>query len=291
MKIVYILGLSLILWTFLAQSCMTFRMNDKQAVKKFSDQGIPLFTKTLQVSVGSNAHHIHFAQTGNDNYPTLVFVHGTPGSWDAFVQYMQDTALLKKYRMVAVDRPGFGYSDFGKVFNLAVQSEILNAWLKKLENGKPVYLVGHSLGGPMIVKMAADEPSSYQGLVIISGSLDPSEEKSERWRLLYKTPFNYFIPGAFKPSNEELWYLKKDLVNLEKDFGRVTCPVYFVHGENDSWVPPGNVAYGKKLLVHASTIGVLMLPGGNHFIPWTRYREIREVLLKLGNFGISGFRD
>lgn len=257
---------------------MSFRITDEEAKKQFSSKGLELTIKTVQ----AGARNIHYAISGDDNKPTLVFVHGTPGSWNAFIQYMQDKTLMQQFRIISVDRPGFGYSDFGKVMNLAAQARILNEWMKKIGNGKPVYLVGHSLGGPLIAKMAADEPGSYKGLVIISGSIDPDEEKPEKWRvLLFKTPLNYFLPGAFRPSNKELWFLKSDLQELKKDFSKITIPVYFIHGDKDTWVPPGNVAFGKKMLNNASQIGELMLPKGNHFIPWTHYNEIRDVLLQL----------
>ena len=84
-----------------------------------------------------------------------------------------------------------------------------------------------------------------------------------------------------RPSNEELWYLKKDLVELEKDFSKITCPVYFIHGALDTWVPPGNVDYGKKMLVNAEKVEVTMIPGANHFIPWTKFTEIRVCIVKI----------
>jgi len=190
---------------------------------------------------------------------------------------------LERFRIISVDRPGFGYSDFGHVMNLAGQSQLLNRWLEKINNGKPVYLAGHSLGGPLAIKMAADKPGAYKGLVIISGSIDPDEEKAEKWRIvLFKTPLNYFLPGAFRPSNKELWYLKQDLKDLRSDFSKVNIPVYFIHGDNDTWVSPGNVAFGKKMLTNSPEIGELILRGGNHFIPWTHFREIRDALISVG---------
>jgi pimeloyl-ACP methyl ester carboxylesterase len=277
-RLVYIVILFLILWAFLAQGCMSFRITDEEAKKQFSNKGLALTIKTVQ----AGGRNIHYASSGDENKPTLVFIHGTPGSWNAFIQYMQDKTLMQQFRIISVDRPGFGYSDFGKVMNLAAQANILNEWMKKISNGKPVYLVGHSLGGPLVAKMAADEPGSYKGLVIISGSIDPDAEKPEKWRvLLFKTPLNYFLPGAFRPSNKELWFLKSDLQELKKDFSKITIPVYFIHGDKDTWVPPGNVAFGKKMLNNASQVGELMLPKGNHFIPWTHYKEIRGVLLQL----------
>jgi len=278
MKVFIVVGVILLIWLILAQSCMTFRVADAEAKQKFAAKGIELTTNTIEVE----KHHLHYVQTGSDTMPTIFFVHGTPGSWDAFSIYLQDSLLLQKFRLVSIDRPGFGNSDYGKPENLARQSQLISPLFKKLENGKPYFLAGHSLGGPMVIKLAADNKNMFNGIVVISGSIDPDEEKPERWRpILFETPLNYFVPGAMRPSNEELWYLKKDLVLLRDDFKKITCPVYFIHGQSDTWVPPGNVEYGKKLLVNAPQIGELMIPGDNHFIPWTKFKEIRDVLLYL----------
>jgi pimeloyl-ACP methyl ester carboxylesterase len=272
------IGVFLLLWLILAQSCMTFRKTDKAAKKEFAKDSVPLTTATILV----DGHHIHYVLTGRDTLPTLFFIHGSPGSWDAFQEYLKDKDLLQRYRMVSVDRPGFGYSDYGSPEHLGRQSELISPLFALLNNHRPMFLAGHSLGGPMVVKLAADNPSLFSGLVILSGSIDPAEEKPEKWRpWLFKTPLNYFVPGAMRPSNEELWYLKKDLVALKADFSRITCPVWFVHGTADPLVPYGNTEYGKKMLVNAASVELITLPGANHFIPWTRFSEIKEVLLKL----------
>src|SRR6478752_1099847 len=214
MKVFIVVGMILLVWLVLAQSCMTFRVADAEAKQKVAAKGIELTTNTIEVE----KHHLHYVQTGSDTMPTIFFVHGTPGSWDAFSGYLQDSLLLQKFRLVSIDRPGFGNSDYGKPENLARQSQLISPLFKKLENGKPYFLAGHSLGGPMVIKLAADNEKLFKGIVVISGSIDPNEEKPERWRpVLFETPLNYFVPGAMRPSNEELWYLKKDLFLLQAD--------------------------------------------------------------------------
>ena len=277
-KMLLLSGLFLMSWLLLAQSCMSFRKSDADAKTEFAKDHVTLRTATMEVE----GRHIHYAMTGNDSLPTLFFIHGSPGSWDAFAEYMKDSLLLQKFRMVSVDRPGFGFSDYGQPQHLDVQSFWISRLFYLLANHKPMYLAGHSLGGPMVIKLAADNPQTFSGIVVISGSIDPKEEKPEKWRpWLYKTPLNYLVPGAMRPSNEELWYLKKDLVQLENDFPKITCPVYFIHGAMDTWVPPGNVEYGKKMLVNAPLVEITLIPGANHFIPWSKFTEIRTVLLKL----------
>jgi pimeloyl-ACP methyl ester carboxylesterase len=277
-KMFLLSGVFLVSWLLLAQSCMSFRKSDADEKTEFAKDKVTLRTATLNVE----GRHIHYAMTGNDSLPTIFFIHGSPGSWTAFTEYMKDSLLLSKFRMVSVDRPGFGNSDYGQPQHLDIQSLWISRLFPLLANHKPMFLAGHSMGGPLVIKLGADNPEIFSGLVVISGSIDPAEEKPEKWRpILFKTPLNYFVPGAMRPSNEELWYLKKDLVLLEKDFSKITCPVYFIHGAMDSWVPPGNVEYGKKLLVNARSVDETIIPGANHFIPWTKFTEIRAVLLKL----------
>ena len=257
---------------------MQFRISDSEAKKKFSAAGVALYTETVTV----DGFNMHFVKTGNDSFPTLFFVHGSPGSWEAFSQYLEDKDLLAKFRMISVDRPGFGESEFGNAKNLSDQSRLISPLLSLTKNSKPVYIIGHSLGGPMAIRLAADNPGFFSGIVLLAGSVDPAEEKPEKWRpVLYKTPLKFLVPGAMRPSNEELWYLKNDLLLLKKDFSKIDCPVYIIHGDKDNLVPVGNAAYAKEMLVNAKKVETKILPGASHFIPWQHYGEIKEVLMGL----------
>lgn len=262
----------------MAQSCMKFRMSDEAASKKFAQSGVPLKIHRLNV----NHRTLHYTKTGQDSLPTIVFVHGSPGSWDAFEAFMRDQLLLGKYRMISVDRPGFGYSNFGDAMHLQDQSMIINALFEKEQNGKPVYLVGHSLGGPLIVQMAVDKPGYFDALVILAGSIDPKQETPERWRpLLMNNPLKFLVPGAMRPSNDELWYLKKDLKILAPLMSQVRTRVFIVHGDKDILVPYANMAFGVKAFTNVKSLDTLTIPGANHFIPWSHYKTVRSVLLKL----------
>jgi len=257
---------------------MQFRISDNDAKKKFSDAGVALYTETVTV----DGFNMHYVKTGNDSFPTLFFVHGSPGSWEAFSRYLEDKDLLAKYRMISVDRPGFGDSEFGNAKNLNDQSRLISPLLSLTKNSKPVYIIGHSLGGPMAIRLAADNPQFFSGIVLLAGSVDPAEEKPEKWRpILYRTPLKFLVPGAMRPSNEELWYLKNDLLLLKKDFSKIDCPVYIIHGDKDNLVPVGNAAYAKEMLVNAKKVETKILPGASHFIPWQHYDEIKEVLMGL----------
>ena len=265
-------------WLVQAQRTMKFRETDEEAKKEFQELGLTLVTKTIY----EEGFDLHYVQIGSDTLPTLFFVHGSPGSWNAFKRYLQDKDLIRHYRMVAIDRPGFGFSEFNNARNLTEQTRIIDHLLTSIRNDKPMFLVGHSLGGPLIVKLYLDNSSLISGLVILAGALDPKAEKPEKWRpLLFKTPLNYFVPGAMRPSNEELWYLKKDLQVLDKELDKVFCPVWIVHGDKDSLVPVSNTAYAQRKLTNAKSVEITILRGANHFIPWTHFAEIKGLLLNI----------
>ena len=265
-------------WLVQAQRTMKFRETDEEAKKEFQELGLTLVTKTIY----EEGFDLHYVQIGSDTLPTLFFVHGSPGSWNAFKRYLQDKDLIRHYRMVAIDRPGFGFSEFNDARNLSEQTRIIDHLLTSIRNDKPMFLVGHSLGGPLIVKLYLDNSSLISGLVILAGALDPKAEKPEKWRpLLFKTPLNYFVPGAMRPSNEELWYLKKDLQVLDKELDKVFCPVWIVHGDKDNLVPVSNTAYAQRKLTNAKSVEITILRGANHFIPWTHFAEIKGLLLEI----------
>ncbi|MEP7232420.1 MAG: alpha/beta hydrolase [Ginsengibacter sp.] len=273
-----ILFVVLIVWIICAQTCNRMRVDDATAIEDFKKTGVVLtpYTDTI------NGHHLHYVSTGSDSLPLLVFIHGSPGSWEAFTQYLKDSDLVKQYHMIAIDRPGLGYSDYGNAEHMDKQAEIISPLLQRLKNNKPIFLVGHSLGGPMIVELAYNNPGLIDGLVLLAGSVDPKEEKSERWRyLLAHTPLRYLIPAFLRPSNDELMYFKKDVQEMPHMLQQIRCRVFILHGDHDSLVPYGNALFAKENLMNASSVEMITLEGADHFIPWSNYADIKNVLLKL----------
>jgi len=279
MKYFFYFFLLILVWITLAQCLiMKERWSDEKAYRIFKAKNVPL--KLYDTTI--NSRHLHYAVSENGNLPTLVFVHGSPGSWMHYMKYLLDADLRKKFNIVAIDRPGFGYSDFGKAMHLEDQCRIIMPVLQKIKTDQPLYLVGHSMGGPVVVKLAAENSSLFKMVVIVAGSIDVTQEEKETWRhIMAVRPLYWCLPGAFGPSNTELLYLKKDLVLLQNDFKKITCNILFVHGDKDTWVPIENVAYGKKMMVNATSINVDTLHGADHQIPWKNREELKQILLGL----------
>ncbi|CAN5459772.1 alpha/beta fold hydrolase [soil metagenome] len=279
MKIFITLFIISFCWIIFAQSCMKFRTSDSLASEDFKKKTIPF--KAVYDTV--DKHSIHYVISGTDTLPTLFFIHGSPGSWNAFEDYMKDSALLQHYRIISIDRPGFGYSEFGKAMNLRMQCSIMAQVIKDVANGKPMALIGHSLGGPAVVKITAEHHDlPITNLVILAGSVDPAEEKPESWRAtLDRTPLRYMIPGAMRPSNAELLFFKQDVEDMPADLAKINCRVLIMHGDKDTFVPPGNATFAQQSLMNAKEVKLVWFKDEKHFIPWTKFTEIRDALLQL----------
>ncbi len=221
---------------------------------------------------------------GKKHKDAIVFVHGSPGSMDAFLEYMADSTLLSLADLITYDRPGYGHSGFGNaVTSLSGQSNILADLLRSFKYDR-YWLVGHSYGGPMIVLMAMRHPKKIAGLGIISGSVSPELEPQAKWRKWFDLLLlRQLWPVSLRVSNEELMPLKHDLTMIEDDWDRIRVPVSLIHGTLDVLVPFENLNYAKEKLTNADTVRTLIFEGESHFIVWTHKEQVvKEITLLMG---------
>ena len=167
------------------------------------------------VAISSDGVKISFEQQGKGT-PAIIFVHGWSNNrrvWDA-----QMAHFSKKYRVIAVDLPGFGESGNNRT-NWTMESfgEDVAAVIKKL-NLKQVVLVGFSMGGPVIIETAKTSPENLIGLVLVDEIKD-IEMKYSPEMLAYMD--SVLMDVVTNPTNEKLvggGFYKK---NPEASFKRV----------------------------------------------------------------------
>lgn len=264
----------------LTAGCFSFRMSKEEVEKSFAGRAVkPTFH---HIQAGDRT--IHYAEIGPDSLPVAFFVHGSPGSWSAWVDFFKDDTLLRAVRMVAVDRPGFGHSSgFGRGEpSLEKQAAYLKPVVEAVKKeGQKLILVGHSLGGPLIARMAVDYPALVDGLVFVAAANDPALEPRE-W---YRKPGNFFlvrwlIPRSLRASNQELIGLKPELQRMLPLWKTIRQPAVIIQGMDDRLVAPGNGPFTRARLTHSTRAELWMVTGLDHFVPWERPRLIRAAILQ-----------
>ena len=232
------------------------------------------------VPVTSDGETLMAFQQGDDDGRPVIFVHGTPGAADNWAYFLQGPR--DGYRVIAVDRPGFGDSTpRAGLARLGEQAAALKPFLERHRDRRPI-LVGHSLGASIVAQAAVDYPDLVGGLVFVAGSLSPSVEKVFAIQYVGDMPgLRYVVPRVLRNSNRELIPLRQDLESLSPRLAAIGCPMAIVHGTADVLVPFENVAYMKAHLPADKIVEVIVLDGENHFLPWTNpeaiWRGVKSV--------------
>ncbi len=104
--------------------------------------------------------------------PTIVMLHGYTGSKENW--YRLARALKGRYRMVIPDLPGWGESQRldGADYGFVAQSARLGAFLQRPEvsGGRPVVLLGHSMGGGIAALTAARRPQAIARVGLLNAA-------------------------------------------------------------------------------------------------------------------------
>lgn len=114
---------------------------------------------------------VHAAEWGQGNEPpTIVCVHGLGGSHLNWA--LLGPRLGRRARVWAVDLPGFGLSPLGdRRADLAGNVEVLTEIVAAVSPGRPVVLIGNSMGGLLSIMVAARRPELVTGITLVNPAL------------------------------------------------------------------------------------------------------------------------
>lgn len=245
------------------------------AHKLFISKGMVLEEKQFTME----GHTLHVCISGDSTKPLLAIVHGSPGSWEDYKTFMQDSLLRLKYRIAAVDRPGFGASEYGQpMVSLRQQADLIFAALDKLSPTAKIILAGHSYGGPVVTRIAMDHPERIAHLYLLAAAVDPAQEKKEWFRPVVRG-LGFMLPDALEASNDELSTLKTDLELMLPLWPKLTMPVTMLHGTEDMLVPYANTSFVMQQIGASPRFRLVSIPKANHFIPWSHFELVRQALL------------
>jgi pimeloyl-ACP methyl ester carboxylesterase len=124
---------------------------------------------------------LHYLEYGSGE--PVVLLHGNGTSSQDFFGSGLVEQLASRYRVIAFDRPGFGYSDRPRlrVWTPEAQAELLLGTFTLLGIEHPV-IVAHSWGTLVALAMGAQRPQALRGMLLISGYYYPTPKLDTIWQ-------------------------------------------------------------------------------------------------------------
>jgi pimeloyl-ACP methyl ester carboxylesterase len=116
---------------------------------------------------------LHYVDQGSG--PVIVLIHGNGAMAEDFAVSGLLGMLAENHRVIAFDRPGFGYSNRPRntIWTAKAQARLLQSALRELNVRAPT-LVGHSWGSLVALNMALDDPAETAAIVLLSGYYVPT---------------------------------------------------------------------------------------------------------------------
>lgn len=227
-----------------------------------------------------NGIELYYEVSGEAKSKTIILLHG----WGQTHKFWSDLQhdLSKKYKVYAIDLPGFGYSQEPPVtWNLYDYANFLHGFLDQEAISQPI-VIGHSFGG----RIAAIYAASYSvaKLVLYSnGGLPQAGVHKKIYRHGLVALCKYAFPSAvywshtviFKPasyknaviltrqrSRRMLDIYTQPYQDLEPAFKKVSAKTLIIAGKKDYIVEPHMGSRIQSLIKNAQLVEV---SGATHF--------------------------
>ena len=222
---------------------------------------------------------------------TIILLHGyleTKEVWNSFAD-----KLSKNYRVVGVDIPGHGKSDIiAETHTLELMAESVKGLLEYLKIDKYT-IIGHSMGGYVMLAFADLYPEKLSGIVLFHSSVyaDNDEKKTNRLKDIeainegeLKLIINSNIPKTFANDNLIPFYgfietmkiraLKHnpngvcailrgmmERYDRQELIARLKMPILFIFGIKDNFIP---IDIGKGMGKLNNKMQLELLPNSGH---------------------------
>lgn len=134
-----------------------------------AEQAFPPVGEFVQI----DGLRLHYQEAGSG--PPIVLIHGASTNLRDFRPSLFEP-LSQQHRVIAVDRPGHGYSDrpAGGWPDPAEQARLIRELLRELGVERPL-LVGHSWSGSVVLAYLLAYPQEAAGGVLLAGGSHPWE--------------------------------------------------------------------------------------------------------------------
>ena len=257
---------------------------------------------------------LHYVERGSGT--PLVLVHGLGSMIDDFLLSGLFARAAEHYRVIAIDRPGYGHSSrpHRRRWTPFAQAQLLHAALRRLDIDRPV-LFGHSFGASVALAYALRYP--VERLVLASGIYYPSVRLDApllvppaipvlgtvlrytvspllgrlawpAWlRLIFAPapvprrfrPFPTWLalrPDTLRAIGEDAAYLLPAVHVMSPHYKRLRVPAAIIAGADDRYVSPH--AHAERLHEEVAGSELVLVPGAGHMVHHVAPRAVMQAI-------------
>ena len=217
----------------------------------------------------------------------MVLLHGLSGSSRWWSRNFD--ALAARYLVAAVDLVGFGKNRrfFGLPALLPPFGEVTSLLARYVQTfGEPVHLIGHSMGGQLAIRLAAERPDLVRSLVLVNAAGMPFRfDPRPHVRAVPKPPYGgpgiarVLVPDFFRagPASVAVASARVVRADLRDLMHAVRAPTLLVWGENDPLVP---LVYGEAMQREIADSRLVVIPRAAHVAMWDSPDEFNRIVLE-----------
>jgi esterase len=236
----------------------------------------------------SNGLRLSYVDFGGNSEKILLVLHGHFGTASQFSFLARN---LDGWRVMGLDQRGHGWSEHAKKLDYSRKSYIddIYNFIQHELGGKPVVLLGHSLGGINAYQFAARYRDLVKALIIEDIGTECNDDLSYARSFPERTPTikemkqvfdEYFGTGAFPYFAESLvqyedgWGFRFHIEGLIRsqqllngiwweDWTSSTCPALLLHGEKSSILSHG---LAQEMIARRPNTKLVQFPGCGHTV-------------------------
>jgi pimeloyl-ACP methyl ester carboxylesterase len=255
---------------------------DKELEEYYRDKAV----KPVYRQAAYSEHSIHYAVVSrSDTLPLLMMIHGAPGAWYGYMKLMDDSLLQQHFKIVSVDRLGYGKSGYGKeVLSTRDQAQAIKSIIdRENTSGARVFIMGRSYGAPIAAWLAIHYPGTFEKLLMISPVIDPEREKFYWFSNLGKTRLmQWMLPDLLNVATREKFSHQEQMALMLPQWEHLNTPTYVLTGEEDRLADTANYSFAKRHITACPAVFVKLKQTG-HQICSQQPGLIRQMLMDPSN--------
>ena len=281
---------------------------------EFARQRVAAGLSRASIDVAGHRWTYAYREADVADAPTVVMLHGFTGSKENW--YPLAAALQGRYRLLIPDLPGWGESERKPdlVYGFTQQAANVDAFIREASPGKPVVLLGHSMGGGIAALVAARYPEEVARVGLLDAAGVRFKDNAFGLDVLAgKNPFGVeddaslqrYIDIVFHDAKAKPWLpwpastalIRKRRADAAFEQGvldrigrseesllpgdeavRIRQPALLLWCRQDAVIDPSAMGLYAQRIPQARTV---LLEGCGHMSLMERPREVAEAVVKL----------